>query len=428
MRNMMIVCWPRWRRAVGDEGAILNAGRDTPLTEAEKGRLARAERIIGWNPPGNFVMKAETLADFDANHVAPLRCFGEEAQPLVACLEQGGPSAEPVRVAVEVYGKRDGESEGKGMSFESRRTWAFAPFLLAIAVAVLYAVLRPGEIADRLHDWAGVARETVLPNFEAAHSFLPWIVLLGLIVAPLIERLSGADQLYRDRQRARGTAEAMRREMFQRLLNASPPAGAADPAWLLVLKLEYFRRWQVEVQQAYYGNKARQHQGNVTKAVRAKAGIVILVAILAALLGLSYVVGLDEQGASGWMPLSVGAALSRIAEIERLGVDQMAIVSLLVIALFAASFHYRSLRDNSLRNGARFATMIENFAALGGKHLDDARRAAVRGDEAAVRHYVERVHSLMSIELNDWVRLADLDQGREPGLAGASAAPGPTAP
>ena len=406
----------------------MNAGHDTPLTGAEKDRLARAERIIGWNPPQNFKMKAETLANFDANHVAPLRCFGEEAQPLVACLEQGGPSAEPVRVAVEVYGKQDGESESKRKSYESRRNWAFAPFVLAIAVAVLYAVLRPGEIADRLHDWAGVARETVLPTFEAVHTRLPWVVLVSLILAPLVEWWSGADQLYRDRQRARGTAEAMRREMFQRLMDASPAAGAPDPIWLLVLKLEYFRRWQVEVQQAYFGNKARQHRGNVTWAFRAKVGVVVVVAILAALLGLSYLVGLDEQGASGWMPLSVGAALSCIAAIEHLGVDQVLIVLLLLGALVAASLGYRSLRDNSLRNDARFANMIENFAALGGKHLDDARRAAVRGDEAAVRHYVERVHSLMSIELNDWVRLADLDQGREPGLAGTSAASGPAAP
>ncbi len=65
------------------------------------------------------------------------------------------------------------------------------------------------------------------------------------------------------------------------------------------------------------------------------------------------------------------------------------------------------------RNAPRFKIMAENFDDLLGGRLQAARREVALGQEAALRDYVDRVHSVMSLEINDWVRLADLDLGRD---------------
>jgi hypothetical protein len=66
---------------------------------------------------------------------------------------------------------------------------------------------------------------------------------------------------------ARGNAEAHRRQFFLAVLNAEPPTGTPkSEVPLLSQKLEYFRRYQIEVQQSYYNDKSRDNQYGAEKA------------------------------------------------------------------------------------------------------------------------------------------------------------------
>lgn len=81
------------------------------------------------------------------------------------------------------------------------------------------------------------------------------------------------------------------------------------------------------------------------------------------------------------------------------------------LALIAAGAKLHAMLNASVRNAPRYANMRAKFSALAAD-IETVRAAAVRGDETAVRAYMARVHSIMSIELNDWVNIAELEAGR----------------
>jgi hypothetical protein len=126
--------------------------------------------------------------------------------------------------------------------------------------------------------------------------------------------------------------------------------------------------------------------------------------------------GRTEQGA---LPGSEGIAntflrmTAPLQSIETLDMDYVVLAgSILLAAAYAVTWLY-SLFSGSVRNAPRYATMRENFRQLS-REIEKVRLDALQEHELRVKAFVDRVHSVMSAELADWVRLQDLDRGNDP--------------
>ena len=99
--------------------------------------------------------------------------------------------------------------------------------------------------------------------------------------------------------------------------------------------------------------------------------------------------------------------------IEVWDVDYL-LFSMLGLVVFAVFFSsYQTRLSHTKRNAARFDNMLQNFDDLLTERLEKARLASAQGNEKEVWKYLTGVHSIMSVELNDWVRLASLDIGTD---------------
>ncbi len=205
----------------------------------------------------------------------------------------------------------------------------------------------------------------------------------------------------------------MRHRVFETVFEAKEQA-QADEIPLLPLKLEYFRRYQLDVQQAYHSKRAAENERRVRMARRFSIPVAIAVILWFAALFIEVLSAWGEQAPlPGFIPSFVYHAM---AYLQYIATDYTDIKFLILGAgltiLYGLLFLLTTLNSN-LRNAARFAHARENLKYLRNTGLEEARRAAAKGEEAKVMNYANRIHSAMSAELNDWVRLMDLDQGRE---------------
>lgn len=374
--------------------------------------IERAKRIVGENGDKNFNLFLERPCDFERRHVSPLRHHGPEAEALVKCL-----TSRPVITAINEYREDDASALIEQAAYRTKTRRIALPMFIALAVAVLLAIVRPEGVIWFVGKFLKLDPAAAETFQRLWYQFMPWVVLLGLIANALMQFLLSPLKNYNDWMTARATAEALRREIFRRIMAEPLPASEADKAWPLLLRLEYFRRWQAQVQHAYFLRQRARHMRTIAGDRRAKWCYVAAMAALFGFLLLSLIASRDEQGASAFVPLFVSGLLSKVAFVETWGLDY---VLLLVVALTGALwfyFFFNARLENSVRQAARFATMERNFKDILGEEpggrLYQARMAAAKGNERAVREYMVRVHSMMSLELNDWVRLSELDQGND---------------
>jgi hypothetical protein len=145
-----------------------------------------------------------------------------------------------------------------------------------------------------------------------------------------------------------------------------------------LLQLEYFRRYQLDVQRAYYDGRGKQHR-------RAAAQNLSVRAFLA--LG-----GTVATGVAG------------IAGI--FGPQKLAIVGLAALAVIAAALGSYAMSHESLnqdaRNGERYEKTFESLSALH-ERLDDVRAAVAAGDFAVLGAFVKAVNEELSLEHRQWL-------------------------
>ncbi|MGO9459033.1 MAG: hypothetical protein ACLP1W_02715 [Rhodomicrobium sp.] len=371
----------------------------------ETAPIKKAIDIVGWNAKGNASFQAEK---FESSHLAPLRCWLPDSGPLVRILE-----SKPVQAAVEGYvNARKGAIEEKKL-YQRLSGVMGVPLWLGAAVALAVALI-PSEVVGGagLALGAGSSKEEIAWAWQ---NFAPWAVYAGVIGTAILSLFSSPAEHYRRWQQHRATTEALRREIFKRVFDHREPGGRALE---LPLKLEYFRRWQAELQREYF----RQECAKNERLIRRRRGLNHLSVGVFVLLGLvlasSAIGGLDEQGMPSALlrgPLLYAAPQLRFA--EKWGLDYwLLLLGLLAVTAMAFYFALGALNE-AKRNAPRYRNMLNNFDELLKEGPEDrltfARQAAAEGKEGAVRDYADRVHSVMTLEINDWVRLADLDQGRD---------------
>jgi hypothetical protein len=204
--------------------------------------------------------------------------------------------------------------------------------------------------------------------------------------------------------KARALAEIARIELFNEVMADDEPVRAGElPS--LPLKLEYFRRYQFDVQRRYYEGRGNEHaraagHTKLWQHTSLLLGIISgAVAVLASLPILDHLYpGLSSS--LSWF--------AELATILRAG-DNRWLLALGVAASAIYGFSVaRSLMNLDERNASRYLTTYDNLDLLGGEPLAAARERAVAGSDTDVYEFVARVQALISSEHQEWVRWREL--------------------
>jgi len=201
----------------------------------------------------------------------------------------------------------------------------------------------------------------------------------------------------------RGKAENARLDMFK-LATEAEETPRADELPLLPLQLEYFRRYQLDVQRFYYRQRGTEHANGARKikVTRLIATGVVALAAVPACLGLL----------AAWAPSLLPAALVPAADLSRSHEMHIALLVLGIITSALAELVVAlSLADLDLRNSIRYLSNADNLDVLREKYLDDARAAAAAGDKDKVADFIELAQVYISSEHREWVLVRDLAQG-----------------
>lgn len=201
-------------------------------------------------------------------------------------------------------------------------------------------------------------------------------------------------------QSARAEAENHRIAIFNAVSTAAP-APTENPAHVLGLQLEYFRRYQFDVQRDYYQRRSRSHGQSA-----ARSRIWRIVALLLVVAGgASLLWSLRGQS---WLPDVFRGVLGTLPERGELGQRLFLALGIWASALqnLLSSLALITLDE---RNAARYSVTAENLEALAGRALNEARAAVASADgvaaRAAVTSFVALVHDQISSEHREWIAL-----------------------
>lgn len=204
----------------------------------------------------------------------------------------------------------------------------------------------------------------------------------------------------------RGKAEALRRSIFTTLLNS----GDVKSPQLLSQKLEYFRRYQIDVQQSYYDEKSQQNRDGAKWADGARMLAFVAACIMLVVLGMTWFAGNSEQGsATSFIEGPSAAIIGGMIE----GWDSVFIVITLLALGTYAVLQLRTLALRERVNHKRYGNTLGQLRlctspATGQANADlqyplsRARVAAAGGDLAGVRRLFNDVNQLLATEVGDW--------------------------
>jgi len=207
-----------------------------------------AARIIGSGGPGDYGLSP-------VEHAAQLK---DSAPQLAALLTRSA----PVELARQ-YADADTEALAAERTF---KRWVIRANWAVLATATVSALLMAAALlAGRL----GGLTQTILIVLA-----LVGVATGGFASMSLFRVKEG--RLLEDWMTARARAETKRLSYFNYIVNSS--AGPLDIE-LELLKLEYFRRYQLDLQLAYYKTRRSGHRNSAERTLSISAGSVLVAAI-----------------------------------------------------------------------------------------------------------------------------------------------------
>jgi hypothetical protein len=288
--------------------------------------------------------------------------------------------------------------------------WGSAAIIFSAAATILGALyLLPthaiyerlgGDAARGPAGIAGIRFET-LQTFSAYAVFS--LILLSVIAANLVLRLKPFDKW----NKARARAEIARIDFFNLVLSADEPTHPGELP-LLPLQLEYFRRYQLEVQLAFYRGRGRKHERADRARATRRAIYTTLVSAAAA-------------------PASYGVMqLSGVTGLDTGALNNAFLFFGLVAANLVMAQGALSLMSQDRRNASRYRVVAENLAYLETAHLGAARAAAAARDHEGVFAFADAVNDQISAEHREWISLQEREQ--QPGFEALASAALPRTP
>jgi SMODS and SLOG-associating 2TM effector domain 1 len=307
-----------------------------------------AARIIGSGGPGDYGLSP-------VEHAAQLK---DSAPQLAALLTRSA----PVELARQ-YADADTEALAAERTF---KRWVIRANWAVLATATVSALLMAAALlAGRL----GGLTQTILIVLA-----LIGVATGGFASMSLFRVKEG--RLLEDWMTARARAETKRLSYFNYIVNSS--AGPLD-IQLELLKLEYFRRYQLDLQLAYYKTRRSGHRNSAERTLDISAGSVLVAAI--------------ASGAAGVL----GALRSEWAALGSLAVFGAALQA------FAAA---RESLNQDRRNAERYDNTAQALLGLR-ERLDDVRLGIAAGSTSVLGEYVSAVQDQLSLEHRQWLEGAE---------------------
>jgi len=146
-----------------------------------------------------------------------------------------------------------------------------------------------------------------------------------------------------------------------------------------LLQLEYFRRYQLEVQMAYYKSRGCDHRKSSRKTL-ALSGWAVFVSMVAT--GAAGVLG------AWWTPLAAIGALAVLGS---------------ALSSYASSIEAVNQDSRNAERYARTRESLENIEA----RLHEVREAVAGGSQEAFDRFVEAIHEQLSLENRQWLSGAE---------------------
>jgi multisubunit Na+/H+ antiporter MnhG subunit len=211
----------------------------------------------------------------------------------------------------------------------------------------------------------------------------PPLLVLGL--AALVTGALASMWLFRVREgqlldewmTERAHAESARLAYFATLAKSGKEQSSDPPLGLL--KLEYFRRYLLDMQIAYYRERRRQHRKAADRTL-AMGGFAAALAAVA-------------SGSAG-VVASFEAPWAALAAVGVVGT---------ALAAFAAT---REAVNQNRRNAERYGRTLSALEILRGR-LDDVRGGVLAGSQEVLEQYVAAVHEQLSLEHREWLSGAE---------------------
>lgn len=311
--------------------------------------IASAKAIIGGAQENDYILAPKDHAK-DLKSSAPALAEILEREELVSVVKQ--------------YERNDADARAAQRRFKAVAMRAnFAVFLTVLLGAALLAGAQlPKEITKPV-----LIVLTIAASLAGA---LATMWLFQIRSGALLERW----------MTARANTETMRLSYFLLITNAQPPGDVASSLPLPLLQLEYFRRYQLEIQIAFYGTRGEQHQAAADRTLGIGMGAV-LVASLASALGGFLAAAVDPKFAAIAALGPIAAGLSALAGAkEALSQDR--------------------------RNAERYRRTLTALQTLEGK-IGEVRNIAALGELAPVQVYVQTIQEQLSLEHRQWLEAAE---------------------
>src|SRR6476646_1880184 len=178
---------------------------------------------------------------------------------------------------------------------------------------------------------------------------------------------------------ARANAEMMRLSYFLLVTNPQPPSGIVSSLPLPLLQLEYFRRYQLELQITYYRTRGDRHQTDADRTLGIGMFAVLIASLASALGGALAVVNPKLAAIAALGPVAAGLSALASAK-EALAQDR--------------------------RNAERYGRTLTALQMLEGK-IGEVRKVAAAGELPPVQAYVQTVQEQLSLEHRQWLDTAE---------------------
>jgi len=276
----------------------------------------------------------------------------------------------------ERKGAEAGQAQAVFKRTVDRANWA------VLLTAIFSALLLATPLASFLGAGLGKA-QIVLGICGVLSGALGAMWLFKVREGRLLERWMGA----------RAGAETRRLEYFA-LAATWRDDGAPSEIPLPLLQCEYFRRYQLDVQIAYYGGRAADHE----RAANLWLGLSAFAVFLA-------------MAATGIGGVAGGITGSALVAFAGLGVIATALAS------FASA---REATSQDRRNAERYSRTLEALEGLSAR-LDAVREAAARGEREPLEQFVAAVHEQLSLEHRQWLETSESTKASMAELEGSLA-------
>ncbi len=339
-----------------------------PPDDVDQSVSARAKRAVGEHNAGDYILRP-------AEHAASLP---PEAGGLKRILQR--PEIETIRTNYVECDRDALRLQGRHMRWGKR---GIVAAMLSAIVAVTLMV-SPVQLAPL---------QTVIASSSV------WLLLCGAwfyFVSMMIRR--PLEAWYQ----ARANAEEWRKRLFEAVL-AADETMLADEIEVLPLQLEYFRRYQYDVQRQYFKGKTAvsERRARLSDAVGYLSSIVPFLA-----LGLTVAATVSAAGEQGLITPFLTRFAGMVQRIETWSIDLYGIGAAIIVSAVSAGLFAFAQLDNYRRNAVRYANTLRRIEEM----ADDprlgfpfARAAAAAGNRQSVANLVRQMHAVMTAEMAEWV-------------------------